>query len=140
MCRISKWIKDCIHLFRDCRICRPYVSSRDDKVFCKCSIAVYADTFCIFTVLFVPFQTVTAFSAYNMSFSGYNISDVESFYARSHLYDLSNIFVSSCLSYGNGVLCPFIPLIDMYVCSTDCCLMDFDLHIVCTNFRNRYSF
>ena len=139
MCCITKRIKNCIHLFRYIRIARPYIRCRDYEIFCKCSVSVHADTFGILAVLFVSFQTVTTFTTCNMSFSGYQVTDLESFHTRSYFYNFTYIFMTCSKSDRNCMLCPVIPLINMYVCSTDCCLVDLNLHIIRSHFRNRNS-
>ena len=72
-----------------------------------------------------------------MTFTGYEITDLESLYTFPFFYDLSNILMTCCKSDRNRMLCPVIPLIDMYIRSTDCCLVDLDLHIIRSYFRNR---
>lgn len=95
------------------------IASWNNEVFCKTAVAVYANAFCVFTVFFVAFQTVTAFSAGDVAFAGNNVANFEALYARTNFYDFTNIFMTSGLTHSDGVLSPFIPLINIYVCTAD---------------------
>ena len=139
MCSVSERIKNRIHLFRNIRVAWPYVRRRNHKVLCKCTISVDTDALCVLAVFFVAFQTVPTFAACDVSLAGYQISDLKSLYARTYLDNFTNILMSGGQSYRDRMLCPFIPLINMYVCTADSCFVDFDLYIVWSYFRNRYS-
>ena len=75
-----------------------------------------------------------------MSFTGYQIAHLESLYTCTDFYNFPDIFMSCGQSDRNGVLCPFIPLVNMYISTTDCIFMDLDLYVIWSYFRNRYSF
>ena len=136
---ISKRIKNRVHLFRYIRIAGPYVRSRDDQILRKRSVAVYAYALGILAVFLVSFQTVAAFSTCDMSFSGHQVTDIKSANAFPCLHDFPNILVAGRKTNGNRMLCPVIPLPDMYVCPADRCLVDLDLHIIRSHLRYGYS-
>ena len=133
---ISKWIKDCIHLFRNCRVAWPYIGGRNYKILGKCSVSVNAHAFCILTVFLMPFQTVPALAASNMAFAGYQIPNLKSLYAVSYFHDLSNVLVSCSKANRNCMLCPIIPLVNMYICSTNRGFVNLNLNIIRPNFWN----
>ena len=139
MCCISKRIKDCIEFLIDSRVAWPYIGCRNYQILSKRTVSVYANALCIFTVLLVSFQTVTAFAAGDMSFTGYQIARFESLYTGSDFYNFAYILVSGCKSDRDRVLCPVIPLINVYVRTTNCIFVDLDLHIIWSNLRDRYS-
>ena len=88
MSRISKWIEDGVHLFRDVGVAGPYVGSRDHQVLGESSVSVHAYALGILTVLFVAFQTVPALAAGDVAFTGNQVSDIEAFHACSNLNNL----------------------------------------------------
>ena len=75
-----------------------------------------------------------------MTLAGYQIAYLEAFYVLSNLYNLSYILMTCSQTNGNRVLCPLIPVINMYVCSTDRRFVNFDLHIIFSHHRYRYFF
>ena len=85
-------------------------------------------------------QTVSALSASNMSFTGYEIADLKSFHTCSGFYNLSYIFMACRQSDGDGMLRPVIPLIDVNVRTADGRLMYLNLYVIGTNLRNRHPF
>ena len=137
---ISKWIKNSVHFFRNCRITRPNITGWNHEIFCKCTVSINSYTFCIFTVLLMSLQTVTTLTASDMSFTRHQIPRFKSLYACSNFYNFSYIFMSCCKSNRNCMLCPFIPLPDMYVCSADCCFVNLNLNIIRSYLGNRDTF
>ena len=87
----------------------------------------------------MAFQTVSTFSTCDMSFSRYQISNLKSPYTFPFFYNLSNVLMACSKANRNGMLRPVIPLINVYIRSTDCCLMNLDLHIIRSHFRDRNS-
>ena len=75
-----------------------------------------------------------------MSFTGYQIAHLESLYTCTDFYNFPDIFMSCGQSDRNSMLCPFIPLVNMYIGTTDCIFMDLDLYVIWSYFRNLYSF
>ena len=62
---------------------------------------------------------------------------MEALDAVPYLDNLTDVFMSRGKPYRNRVLCPVIPLVNMYICSTDSCLVNLNLNIIWTYFRNR---
>ena len=75
-----------------------------------------------------------------MSFSRYQISNLKSPYAFPFFYNLSNVLMACSKADRNGMLRPVIPLINVYIRSTDCCLMNLDFHIIRSHFHHRYRY
>ena len=65
-----------------------------------------------------------------MSFGGYPVADIESFYFNATLDDLAAEFVSDGQRHWNRITRPVIPLIDMDVGASYCSAFDADQDIV----------
>ena len=136
---VAERIEDGVELLRNIRITGPHVGGRNHQIFRKRSVPVYTDSFCIPAVFLMAFQTVPTLTAGDMAFTGYQIPHLMSGYARACLHDLAHIFVACGQADRNGVLCPVIPLIDVYVRTADGRLMNLDFYIIRSNGRNRHA-
>ena len=140
MNRISQGIKDGVELLTDGGIAMPCICCRNYQILSKRTVSVHAYTLGIFAEVLHSCQTVTAFSTDDMTLTGYQIAYLEAFYVLSNLYNLSYILMTCSQTNGNRVLCPLIPVINMYVCSTDRRFVNFNLHIIFPHHRYRYLF
>ena len=68
------------------------------------------------------------------------IADFEALYTCTDFHNFTYIVMTYCHADRNGVLCPVVPLVYMYVSTADCCFVNFNFNIIWTNFRNRNTF
>ena len=134
---IAEGIKYCIQLLRYIGAAAPYIGGGDYQIFRESAVPVHAHTLGVPAVFLMSLQAVPAPAAGDMAFPGYQVPYGVSVHPGTDLHNLPHIFVSGRKAYGNCVLRPLIPLIDMYVCTADGCFVNFNLHIIWSYFRNR---
>ena len=110
----------------------------DAEILCKSAVAVDADALCLLAPLAVAGAAVIALAADDVALAGNALADLEVGYALAKLGDLADIFMADRKRRVQVLLCPAVPLVDMYVCSADSRLADLDKNLAGAGFGNRY--
>ncbi len=81
---------------------------------------------------------VAAMTAGDVTFAGDPLADFEALDFAADLDDLADKFVADSHGDGNGILAPFVPIVDMDIGAADGRLFDFDQDIIVSGLRFRH--
>jgi len=140
MGRIAQRIKTGEHVRGDGAVAVPDIRHRDAKVLCKGSGPVNPDAARAPAKMSSSSQAVAAVAADDVSFPGDQVADFEVVDVTSNFNDRAHKLVTHRHRNRNGLLSPFIPVIDVNVRPTDPRFLDLDEHIIDSDFRNRNLF
>jgi hypothetical protein len=129
MHRISEGVEDGIHLLGNTGLTTAHVLCGDNKILGKSTVTVNADTYGILTKMTVTRKTVTASAANDMTLARYKLANAPSLDTGSDLGDLTYVLVTDNSGSLDGALRPFVPIVNVKICTADSGLSDFDLYL-----------
>ena len=78
---------------------------------------------------------VPAVPAGDMPFTGYPVADFIPLHFLTHIHNFPGILVPHHHGHGDGLLRPFVPVVDMHVRAANGGLADLDQNVVVPHFR-----
>ena len=132
---VSKWIENGCYVAIDIRSMVPDIGHGKSQVFREGSRAINANTLCIRAKVTPPCHTVATSSADYMTLSANQVPWLEIADIAANGDDFTNELVSYNHGYRYGVLGPGIPFIDVQIRSTDTGAINFNEHVIDTDFR-----
>ncbi len=136
---VAQWVEDGIEFLRHVGVAGPDVGGGYHQIFGEGPVPVYAHALGVFAVFLMALQAVAALAAGDMPLAGNQVPGPEALHTGTHLHYFPHILVPGGKADGYGVLCPFVPLVDVHVRAADGCLFNLDLHVVGTEFRDEYT-
>src|SRR5262245_23409692 len=118
----------------------PDVGHGQRQVFGKCSGAVDADALGVGTQVPAAGEAVPAAAADDVAFAAHDVTREEVRNVRADLDDFTCEFVPDDHGYGNGLLRPVVPFVDMQIGAADARTIDSNQHIVQANFGHWHIF
>ena len=137
---VAQRIEDRRDVAIDGRVVVPDIGHWQRDVLGKRAGPIDSDTDGMGTQMASSRQAVSAAATDNMSFSADDLACVKVRHVCSDFDHLADKFVSDHHRHGNGLLSPVIPLVYVYVCSTNTRLMHADQNVVDADFRLRHIF
>ena len=133
---ITEWVHNCSHIIRYSIIQFDYIRLRDTEVFSKSAVSIYAYTDTIFADMFFTATAVTAVTTSDMAFTGNSVTYFYILHSCTNFSNDTNVFMTDSHRSFYCFLTPFIPFIDMEVCTADCSFFDFNEDVVNTDLRH----
>ena len=100
------------------------------------AIAIHTDTLRVRTKMTATGETITAVPASDVAFTGDKIAGGETFHMIAHAFDDADEFVTDGNRHRDCLLRPGVPIIYMYVRSTDRCFDNADKNVIAVKLRN----
>ena len=134
---VSKWIEDRADRVRDIIRQGHNIERRQFEILRKGALLVYADAPRAGVKMKLACAALARGFADQVPLTRTTLPNVQVLHVASDLDDLTCEFVTCDHGHRHGPRRPFIPVPDVNVRATDTCFVDFDQHIISTNFRNR---
>ncbi len=116
---IPKWVKNCCYFVTYKIIQFECISSRNNNVLCKTTLDINTYSFCIPTKMTFPCSAVTTMAACKMPLTRYSVSFIKTNNLISHCFNCSYKLMTSNHWNRNCHLRPGIPVINVYICTTN---------------------
>ena len=130
---IAKGVHDSSHIIADTVVELYDIALGNAKEFSKSAIAIDTYANAVLADMLKTTAAVAAMTAGNMTFARHAVAHFDVAHPGANLLNDANIFVADCHRRLDSFLTPFVPFINMEVCSTDCGLADTNQHVVHTH-------
>ena len=134
---IPERIKDGSDVTIDVIVMMPDVGHRQRDVFGERARSIHTDSLCILAQMSSACEAISAAAAYDVSFAGDDFAREEVLNIRTHFDDFADEFMADHHRYGNRLLGPCIPVVDVQIGAADPCLFDPDQHVIDTDCGKR---
>ena len=112
---ITEWVHDSSHIVRDAVVQLHYVGFWDAEVFCESTVTVHTYTDTVFANVLQATTAVTAMTASNVTFTCYTVAYSDVADTRTYFSYDTYVFVTDSHWSLDGLLAPFVPLVDVQV-------------------------
>src|SRR5665213_933529 len=124
MHRVAKWIEDRRYFLIDRRIVAPDIGHWQGDEFREGSRPVDPHALGMRAQVPPPGQTVSTPSTNHMALTAYDVAGEEVVDVRSHGYNFANKLMANRHRYGNCLLRPLVPLVNVHIRATDTGIAD----------------
>src|SRR5882724_1265414 len=115
----------------------PAVVLRNRHKFSPRTRTIHSYALCVWAKMAAPGQTIATMSTRDVALADYKIALCKSFHVIADVIDDADKLVTDCHRHRNRFLRPRVPVVDVYVSSTDRRFQNADEHVVAANFWNR---
>ena len=137
---VAKRIEDGSDFSIDGRIVTPDIAKRQRDVFGESTGAVDSYTLCVGTKMTATREAVAAASTNHVTFSADDFAGVKIVHVRTDVYDFAAELVADRHGNRDGGARPFVPVVNVKVCTADTGIVHPDQDIVDANLRFGYLF
>jgi hypothetical protein len=130
VCSVSEWVHYGCHIIRNTVVKLYNVALGNTKILGKCAVAINTNANAIFANMLQSAAAVTTVAASNVALACYTVANFDVAYTGTNLGNNAYILVTDGHGSLDGLLAPFVPLVDVEVGAADGSLLNLDEDIV----------
>ena len=134
---VAERIEDRIHVVGDAVHTLPHIFCRNHKILRECTVTVDADAFRLTAEMAASGKAVAAVPADDMSLARHTLAELKALDILTELHDFAHVLMPDGHRRMNGMLGPFVPVVNMQIRAADRCLFYLDFDVVLSDRRNR---